>query len=128
MSDEPQSNSRLEVQAPGFAGGLAEPRDQLLSRASALFGAALTTVILTGTWPDSERPGVPAQPMSDRQETTLRHAVNIAEGLLSVEASATIQAWFVGRNPLLNDRAPAIVVSSAPDAVREAAEYFLVYG
>jgi hypothetical protein len=39
-----------------------------------------------------------------------------------------VQAWLLGMNPLLDDRAPAVVLSEDPAAVMRAARYFVANG
>lgn len=52
----------------------------------------------------------------------------IVDELTKVEAASTNLAWFAGKNPLLDDRAPALVVGENPDAVRRAARHFVANG
>lgn len=112
-------------------------KSMLLSRAREIFGDALTLVVLTGR-KEQEQEAAPARnldlnlalaALADRQNAhSLRTAVDIAQELLEVEAKSTVQAWFVGQNPLLDDRAPALIVRTDPDAVWDAAKHFVAYG
>jgi hypothetical protein len=101
---------------------------ELLRLARELFGERLTAVILTG----DSRPGLaPESDFASPREidrAALGVALEIAEKLLALETKPTIQAWFVGKNTLLDDRSPALVVRSDPDAVRRAARQFAAYG
>lgn len=101
----------------------------LVADARQLFGPRLVAVIATGTWV-SELPIAEAAwpPLGDEAEARLRSALGIAELLLEVEALDTVQAWFVGRNPMLGDRAPAIVVAEDPEKVRRAARDLVAHG
>ena len=58
----------------------------------------------------------------------LRAALGIAELLLEVETPAIVRAWFGGRNRMLGDRPPGLVIRSEPDAVLRAARAFRAYG
>lgn len=101
---------------------------ELLELAQHVFGERLTLFILTG----QQRP--PRGTMADHwrlfetDRVALGTALEIAQGLLGLEAKSTIQAWFVGKNALLDDRSPAMVVRTDPDAVRRAARHFAAYG
>lgn len=103
----------------------------LLTSAREIFGDALTLVVLTGR---GERTTslvleVALRALANQENAnSLRTAVEIANELLRVEAKSTVQAWFVGQNPTLDDHAPALVVRSNPDAVRDAAKHFVAYG
>lgn len=105
-----------------------QERQRLFAQAREVFGDQLAEVILT------HRPNKliglerAAATLSDEEFHPLADAVSIAIQLIPVEAPTTIQAWFVGRNRMLGDRAPALVVRDDPNAVRQAAEYFLAYG
>ncbi|MBI2864270.1 MAG: XRE family transcriptional regulator [Chloroflexi bacterium] len=46
-------------------------------------------------------------------EWRLRLAYRITKMLLASEAPETVRAWFVGVDPLLEDRAPALVIADA---------------
>jgi hypothetical protein len=61
-------------------------------------------------------------------EKSLRHAYRIARLLKQVESPQTIRAWFVGMNPLLDDEAPAELLSKEPVRVLQAARAFLAGG
>jgi len=99
----------------------------LLGQAREIFGERLAKII----WRE-EVPSKSQFPSHTRSQwiglSELRDAVGIAERLLAVEAKPTVRAWFAGKNPLLDDRAPAIVVRTDPQAVRSAARHFLAYG
>lgn len=75
--------------------------------------------------------------MADREPrgdtaARLREALTIALMLESREKPATIQAWFMGLNPQLDDRAPARLLrdgdTDAQSAVLGAARAFLIGG
>jgi hypothetical protein len=92
-----------------------------------LLGQKLTGLIAgvqdpkaVGEWARGKR-----QPHPDAEQH-LRAAFQIAELLLQAEAPQTVRAWFVGMNPFLEDRSPALVIAGG-DAVRvmQAARAFL---
>jgi hypothetical protein len=100
---------------------------RLLKQAREVFGDRLTAVILTG-----ERQSVfelsAAANASQSDRGVLIAALDIAKSLLDLEGKTTVQAWFVGLNPMLEDRAPALVVRTDPELVRDAAQRFAAYG
>lgn len=100
---------------------------RLLRRARDVFGDRLTAVILTGERPASY--GFRAASKLPRSShDALTTALDIAQDLLELESRSTVQAWFVGMNPMLNDQAPALVIRTDPTAVRAAARHFAAYG
>lgn len=68
-----------------------------------------------------------AAPPSDSRPN-LRVAFRIIKLLEPYEDPETVQAWFVGMNFILGDRAPALVIADDPDAVMRAAYAFVAYG
>jgi len=102
---------------------------KLLAEAESVFGRTLTLSIAMGKWPSDERMASDDEPVGDpAAEDRLREALSIARMLLEVEALDTVQAWFCGRNPILHDRAPALVLAEDPAAVRFAARDLVAYG
>ena len=94
-----------------------------------LFGQKLTAVIAgvadpkaVGKWARGER-----VPHPDAEQR-LRAAFQVAGFLMQAESRQTVRAWFVGMNPQLDDRAPALVIAEDPIAVMRAARAFLVDG
>jgi hypothetical protein len=111
---------------------LLRPVDQgeaLWTRALAVFGAAIAEAIATGAWPEADPQEIGGHRPLDRvAEARLRSALAIARWLLTVEAQDTIRSWFVGKNPILGDRAPAIVIAEDPEKVRRAARDLVAHG
>lgn len=101
---------------------------ELLEQAQEVFGVKLTRVILTGERPLAAETATDLANQSEADQATLKVALDIARSLLDLEATTTIQAWFVGKNVMLDDRPPALVVRTDPDAVRDAARHFAAYG
>lgn len=102
---------------------------ELMSRAQDILGDVLVMAVAVGSWPDK----LTAKQTSEAMEHTdgvlrLREALNVAELLLQEEAASTVRAWFAGKNPMLDDQAPAIVLATDPEAVRRAARDFLAHG
>lgn len=94
-----------------------------------LFGQKLTAVMVgsqdpkaVGKWARGER-----EPHPD-VERRLRDVFQIADLLMQVESRQTARAWFMGMNPRLDDRAPALVVAEDAEAVLRAARAFLTGG
>jgi hypothetical protein len=94
-----------------------------------LFGQKVTATIAgvhdsraIGKWSRGERTPHP------EAERRLRETLRIAEFLLQEEPPEIVRAWFVGLNPLLDDRSPALVVAEEPIEVMRAARSFLATG
>lgn len=101
---------------------------QLMAQARNVLGDDLLMAVATGSW-INVKSNVAKDNITDPIAVKrLQHAMNIADLLLTVEAAATIRAWFAGKNPMLDDQAPAIMLASDPDAVRRAARDFLAHG
>jgi hypothetical protein len=107
---------------------------EVVRRLLALLGARLVAYLggVTETravrqWEAGERD------MRPGAEARLREALTVALTLCSVEKPPTIQAWFQGLNPQLDDRSPARLLREgeldkvAPE-VRQAARAFVVGG
>jgi hypothetical protein len=78
-----------------------------------------------GKWARGER--VPRGEAARR----LRDAYHVATLLTLGESAQTARAWFMGMNPLLDDRAPAAVFAAEPDGsarAMRAARAFLAHG
>jgi hypothetical protein len=96
-----------------------------------LFGQGLTALILgldnpktVGRWArgTAPHPGNLAR---------VRNVFHIAILLELATSRQTVQSWFMGMNPLLDDRAPALVLTDEPDnapRVMQAARAFLAHG
>jgi hypothetical protein len=116
-----QSASRLielEPTIPELVGYL---RDALGFRLTALIAGVADAEMLR-EWASSE-----TRPNPD-VERRLRDAFKIAELLLHEESPQAVRSWFLGMNPELDDRAPALVLADDPDLVGEAARNFLATG
>lgn len=103
--------------------------EKLIREARKIFGDEITEIIITGKL--SHRIGLEraAKQLSPERFAALHDAVSIAKDMIREdEALGTIQAWFIGMNPMLNDEPPALVVGRRTPAVRRAAEHLLVYG
>jgi hypothetical protein len=94
-----------------------------------LFGQKLAAVMVgvdspkaIGRWARGEH-----RPQPDH-ERTLRAVYQIAILLLQAEDHETVRAWFMGMNPYLGDRAPALVVAERPAEVLQAARAFVAGG
>lgn len=95
----------------------------------ALLGQKVTAVIAdvrdpkaVGAWARGER--VPHTTTQRR----LFEAYQILMLLRTKESDEAIRLWFMGTNPQLEDRAPAVVIGNEPDLVKRAAREFLVHG
>jgi hypothetical protein len=67
------------------------------------------------------------QPSPDAAQRLLA-AWRVAEHLLREEDRETVRAWFLGVNPELGDRVPALTVGDDPEGVLRAARTFVAYG
>ena len=84
--------------------------------------ADVTDAKAVGKWAKGSRS---PQPDAERR---LRAAFQVAQLLLERESSETIRAWFIGMNPELDDRAPALMIGEDPVRVLNAARMFLAHG
>ena len=96
-------------------------QDVLGQRLVALI-AGISDVKAVGKWARGER-----SPHPDA-ERRLRNAFQIVQLLLQYESAETVRAWFLGMNPELDDRAPALALAEDPIGVLQAARVFLAYG
>jgi hypothetical protein len=94
-----------------------------------LFGQKLTALMAgsrdpkaVGKWARGER--TPHPDVVQR----LRDVYQVAEFLMQGESRQTVQGWFMGMNPQLDDRAPALVIATNPAEVMQAARAFLAGG
>ena len=94
-----------------------------------ILGQRLTAVIAdvsdakaVGKWARGERAPHP------ESEQRLRNAFHVAQLLLQRESPVTVRAWFIGMNPELEDRSPALVIGEDPTRVLQAARAFLANG
>ena len=101
---------------------------RVLSKAREVFGDTIAAAIATGRWPTSEANERILFALDERAMERLSTALDVARLLLRVEEPATIRAWFAGQNPLLDDQAPAIVLSRDPKMVHIAAYDLAVRG
>ena len=94
-----------------------------------LFGQVLTAFIagvndarIVEAWAG----GMPVDPPDRRRN--LRAAYEVARMLRASFSEQTVQAWFMGMNPHLDDHSPAEVVKTDPELVLRAADDFLANG
>jgi hypothetical protein len=99
---------------------------EVASRLQTLLGTKVTALIAgradpkaIGEWARGERNPQP------EAEQRLRNAYQIAALLLRYESPETVRAWFMGMNPMLDDRAPALVIGEDPTSVLKAARAFV---
>lgn len=107
------------------------PAAEMAGHLQALFGQSLTALVsgienpkTVGRWARGQAP----HPASLAR---LRNAFQIATLLESATSPQTVRSWFMGMNPYLDDRAPALVLADEPDAaprVMQAARAFLAHG
>lgn len=107
----------------------AQPIGEVARFLQEVLGQRLTAVIAgvqdakaVGKWARAGRTPYPAA------ERRLRDAYQVVELLLRVESPATIRAWFMGMNPLLDDEAPALALAEDAAAVLGAARAFVANG
>ncbi|HEV2106985.1 MAG TPA: hypothetical protein VGR16_01835 [Thermomicrobiales bacterium] len=102
---------------------------RLAARVREVLGEELALAIASGPWPGDRAAGSPDMALEvPVGEARLGAALSIADMLREVEATPTVRGWFAGKNPMLGDRAPAVVLASDPEGVRLAACDFLAHG
>lgn len=94
----------------------------ILSQRLVAVVAGISDVKAVGKWARGQR-----SPHPDAEQR-LRNAYQIVQLLLERESPETVRAWFIGMNPDLDDRAPALVLGEDPVHVLEAARSFLAHG
>lgn len=113
------SPSRVEHRPPrtvstsSRASGTAMMRKYLRENLGGALASALTRADGTDTIPAHQ---------------ALRDAYEITRTLRAVESPEVVQAWLLGMNPMLDDRAPAVVLREDPAAVLRAARFFAANG
>ncbi|MBA2519136.1 MAG: hypothetical protein H0V24_05685 [Chloroflexia bacterium] len=128
MSNEASHLEALDVERGTGASDEERDKTDLVQRARTILGARLAEVILTHRPDRLEGLNRAAATRSVEELAPLRDAVEIVSALTAVDDLTTIQAWFVGKNGMLGGRAPALVISDDPNAVRRAARRFLAQG
>jgi hypothetical protein len=108
--------TRLEVTA------LARSLQDVLGQRLVAGITGIGDIKAVGKWATGER-----APHPDA-ERRLRHAFQVTQLLLQHESARTVRAWFVGMNPELDDRPPALVLADQPERVLQAARVFLAHG
>jgi hypothetical protein len=94
-----------------------------------LFGQKVTAAMVGVEHPDSVGSWARGEGAPDGDiERRLRDAFRIATLLAQAETRDTLQAWFLGMNPALDDQAPAELIASDPVRVLQAARAFLAVG
>lgn len=104
---------------------------EIASRMQDLFGQNLTALVCGIDNPKTVGKWAQGQIPHPNNLARLRNAFQIAALLELAESRQTAQAWFMGMNPLLGDRAPALVLADEPEAasdVMRAARAFLAHG
>src|SRR4051794_24684516 len=101
---------------------VARALDEALGQRLTAVIAGVSDAKAVGKWARGER-----TPRAD-VEQRLRDAYQIVSLLSQVEAAATVRAWFMGMNPELDDRAPALALRDDPGRVLQAARTFLAHG
>ncbi len=96
-----------------------------------LFGQKLTAVITGVDDPKTVGKWTRGQMPHPDQKRRLRDAFQIATLLELASSPQTVQAWFMGMHPDLEDQAPALVIADDPNGgyrVMRAAHAFLAHG
>ena len=58
----------------------------------------------------------------------LHNVYGIVQLLLQIETPQAVRAWFLGMNPELDDRAPALTLADEPELVKQAARTLVAHG
>lgn len=122
--------SLVESQEVPDAPNVRRQRNELVRRAHRMFGTQLAEAILTQDPVPKNLVGLSnrASGLPYRALAPLKDALDVAEILNTVVGPPTIQAWFIGLNPELDDRVPAEVIVTDPEAVMVAARRFVANG
>jgi hypothetical protein len=92
-------------------------------------GPRLTAVLVgvadTGILADWINGRIHPEPVVERR---VHDAFQITTLLMHVESPQAVRGWFLGMNPELEDRAPALALANDPERVAEAARVFIATG
>ena len=126
-----QSSTAVELLDLTHRTAMSSPAAMIASRMRELFGQNLTAMMAgvensktVGRWIRGQEP-------HPGNLVRLRTAYQIALLLESATSEQTVRAWFMGMNPSLEDRSPALVLADEPDEaprVMRAARGFLAHG
>lgn len=123
--------SAADLIAEAHRRAVVTPAAELAARMQELFGQNLTALMAGVENPKTVGRWVRGQEPHPTNLARLRAAFQIASLLELATSRQTVQAWFMGMNPGLGDRAPALVLADGPtDAPRvmRAARAFLAHG
>ena len=107
------------------------PAPDMARYLQALFGQPMTALVAGIENPKTVGRWARGQTPHPANLARIRNAFQIATLLESATSRQTVQSWFMGMNPHLDDRAPALVLADEPDAaprVMQAARAFLAHG
>lgn len=107
------------------------PATMVATHMREVFGQNLTALMVGVANPKTVGRWMRGQEPHPATLARLRAAYQIATLLELATSRQTVQAWFMGMNPDLGDRAPALVLADEPDAspqVMRAARTFLAHG
>jgi hypothetical protein len=118
----------LPADLRGHTAATRSPLPDVARQLEDVLGQRMTAVIAgiadakaVGKWARGER-----FPRPDAEQR-LRDAYYVTTLLLQAESPATVRAWFMGMNPELDDRAPALVLGEDAARVLQAARTFLAH-
>ena len=104
---------------------------EMAIRLQELFGQNLTALVVGVENPKTVGRWARGQAPHPSNLARLRNAFHVATLLEWATSRQTVQSWFMGMNPYLDDRAPALVLADEPDEaprVMRAARAFLAQG
>ena len=125
-SSRPDSGAHVRAFRSEFPDVVTELRQLLGAKRCAVLGSVQETRVV-GQWAAGSRK--PPATVERRLRVALQAAAPIAEA----DSPAVAQAWFLGMNPLLDDRSPLLLLSDggldeAQPAVMGAARAFVAAG
>jgi hypothetical protein len=102
---------------------------QMAATLQSLLGQKVTAAIVGVDDPTNVGGWARGEPLVETDvERRLRNTFRIAALLMQADTPDTVRAWFLGMNPLLEDRAPAELIADDPLRVLQAARAFMVTG
>lgn len=124
LTDKLSITGALADSIPLAAEGVRGQVQWIADQVRDVLGDPLTSIIVGRSTDDDRTP----DSLSIEDVEALVAAWDIIQMLLDDEAADTIQAWFIGKNRLLNERSPAQTLREDPPAVIRAACAFSAYG
>jgi hypothetical protein len=122
VADPSPRNATHRQAIRGDAASIASALQDLLGQQLTAVIAGVAEARAVADWARGSRKPHP------KAEERLRNGYQVATLLASIDPPDVVRAWFIGMNPDLDDRPPAIVIAEDPVRVMQAARAFVDHG